>query len=219
MTTNLTIEEHVLLKNASTQSQNLNQLARDFREMLIKRECISSLTTVSEFMANGDLMEGIKLSWMLGYSDQITPKNFSLGLISDYDFIQITPNKNASLSTNDADILNDLTITFNKQRRIMRRSIDTFIRNMGWIEEEEIERKTKKRVVTKKAEVKEKINELLDSSSIASSSMTTSPTSNYSSHYQKIHPSHFQVMYLRHFQVILLCQQKLQNQVTLLKVK
>jgi hypothetical protein len=58
MTTNFTIpiQEHTLLKTASAQSLNINQLARDFREMLINRECISSLTTVSEFMSNSDLL-------------------------------------------------------------------------------------------------------------------------------------------------------------------
>ena len=104
MTTNFTIpiQEHTLLKTAPAQSLNINQLARDFREMLINRECISSLTTVSEFMASSDLQEGIKL---FGCSDQITPNNFSQGLISDYNCIQITPNKNASFLTDDVDIL------------------------------------------------------------------------------------------------------------------
>jgi len=43
--------------------------------------------------------------WLLGYSDQITSNYFSQGLISDYNFIQITPNKNASFLTDDVDIL------------------------------------------------------------------------------------------------------------------
>lgn len=174
--TKLTSAERTLLKTASVQSQNINQLARNFREMLINRECITSLTTLPEFMANGDLMEAIKLSWMLGYSDQITPKNLSLGLISNYDFIQVTPNSNASLPTDDVDILNKLTLTFNKERRTMRRNIDTFIRNMGWVEEEEVERKTKKRVTNTKEQVIKKVDNLLDTSSTASSSVTTSPT-------------------------------------------
>ena len=60
----------------------------------------------------------------------------------------------------------------------MRRNIDTFIRNLGCVEEEEIERKTKKRVVTNEAEARDKINNSLDTSSTASSSMSDSPPSN-----------------------------------------
>jgi len=171
----LSIEERTLLKTASKHYLESNQLARDFREMLIKRECIYPLTTLSEFMNNRqDLIEAIKLNWLLGYSDQITLNNLSKGLVSDYDFIQFTPNFNASIPTNDVDILKNLTIIYNKERRTMRRNIDSFIRNMGWIEEEETERLPKKRVTSNKEEVIEKVNNLLDTSSIASSYLSGS---------------------------------------------
>ena len=60
----------------------------------------------------------------------------------------------------------------------MSRNIDAFILNMLWVEEEETERKTKKGVVTNKAEARDKINNLLDTSSSASSSMSDSLPSN-----------------------------------------
>ena len=167
----LSIEERTLLKTASKHYLESNQLARDFREMLIKRECIYPLTTLSEFMNNReDLIEAIKLNWLLGYSDQITPKNLSKGLVSDYEFIQFTPNFNASIPTNDVDILKNLTI-INKERRTMRRNIDSFIRSMGWIEEDETERLPKKRAISKD-EVIKKVDNLLDNSSTVSSSTT-----------------------------------------------
>jgi len=51
----------------------------------------------------------------------------------------------------------------------MMRNIDTFIRNMGWVEEEEVERKTKKRVTSKKDEVTKTFENLLDTNVLCGS--------------------------------------------------
>lgn len=175
--THLTPSERTLLKSASELSQNVNKLAKEFREMLINRECITSLTTLSEFMAKDDLMEAIKLSWMLGYSDQNTKSNASKGIISDYELIQLPPQNNQSILTDDVETINKLTKLRNSMRKNMNRNVDTFIRNMGWINED-VEPKTKKRQTHTKEQVIDKVDKLIDSSCSASSSLTGSVARN-----------------------------------------
>jgi len=186
--TNLTSSERNILKAASEKSQSYNVLAKNFRELLINRGCITSLTTVREFMSNENLMSAIKLNWLLGYSDQILPDNLSKGIVSDYDLLQIPPSNNDSIKTNDEDTIKMLAKIRNAERKAMMRNIDTFIRNMGWIEEEE-EPKTKKRAISKD-EVTKKVDNLLDNSSTISSSTTgTLPNSTVLSKYTKSSPS------------------------------
>ena len=186
--TQLTSSERNLLKNASIYSQSNNKLAKEFREMLINRECISSLTTIREFMVNENLTEAIKLSWLLGYSDKNESNNLSKGLLSDYELMQLPPKINESVSTYDVDTIKELTKIRNIERRKMNRNIETFIRNMGWIEEE-VEPKTKKRA-TSKDEVTKKVDNLLDNSSTISSSTTgTLPNSTVLSKSTKSSPS------------------------------
>ena len=186
--TNLTSSERNILKAASEKSQSYNVLAKNFRELLINRGCITSLTTVREFMSNENLMSAIKLNWLLGYSDQILPDNLSKGIVSDYDLLQIPPSNNDSIKTNDEDTIKMLAKIRNAERKAMMRNIDTFIRNMGWIEEE-VEPKTKKRAISKD-EVTKKVDNLLDNSSTISSSTTgTLPNSTVLSKYTKSSPS------------------------------
>ena len=189
ITTNLTSSERNILKAASEKSQSYNVLAKNFRELLINRGCITSLTTVREFMSNENLLSAIRLNWLLGYSDQILPDNLSKGIVSDYDLLQIPPNNNDSIKTNDEDTIKMLAKIRNVERRAMMRNIDTFIRNMGWVEEEEVERKTKKRAISKD-EVTKKVDNLLDNSSTISSSTTgTLPNSTVLSKSTKSSPS------------------------------
>jgi len=179
---NLTRTECNILKAASEKSQNINKLAKNFRELLINRECITSLTTVKEFMENENLMSVIKLNWLLGYSDKISSDNLSKGIVSDYDLLQIPPRNNNSIKTNDEETIKKLTKIRINERKAMNRNIELFIRNMGWVDEEEVVvPKTKKRVTSKKDEVIEKIDNLLDNSSIASSLVLTESVSSKSS--------------------------------------
>jgi hypothetical protein len=170
---NLTRTECNILKTASEKSQHISKSAKKFRELLINRGCITSLTTVREFMSNENLMSAIKLNWLLGYSDNISSDNLSKGIVSDYDLLQIPPSNNDSIKINDEETIKKLTKIRLNERRTMMRNIDTFIRNMGWVEEEEVEHKTKKRAIVKKDEVIEKVDNLLDNSSIASSLVLT----------------------------------------------
>ena len=177
--TPLTSSERNILKEASEKSQSINVLAKNFRELLIQRGCITSLTTVREFMSNENLMGAIKLNWLLGYSDKILPDNLSKGIVSDYDLMQIAPNNNDSVKTNDKNTIKELTKIRLNARKTMIRNIDTFIRNMGWIEEEEVvEPLPKKKVTSKKDEVRNKVDNLLDNSS-TSSTLTGSLSSDH----------------------------------------
>ena len=187
--TNLTSSERNILKAASEKSQSYNVLAKNFREQLINRGCITSLTTVREFMSNENLMSAIKLNWLLGYSDQILPDNLSKGIVSDYDLLQIPPSNNDSIKTNDEDTIKILSKIRNAERKAMMRNIDAFIRNMGWVEDEEVEHKTKKRAFSKD-EVTKKVDNLLDNSSTISSYTTgTLPNSTVLSKSTKSSPS------------------------------
>lgn len=50
-------------------------------------------------------MEAIKLSWILGYSDQNTNSNASKVIISDYELILLPPQNNQSILNNDVDVI------------------------------------------------------------------------------------------------------------------
>jgi hypothetical protein len=136
-------EEIQLLADASKTSQNQDKKAEQFREMLIQRECISFFDTYEDFKEKKNIIQAIKMCWKLGYDDQITSKNLSGGLLSDFDFIQATPSKTLRSLTQDDVELERLTAKRESEIHRINRNCDLFIRNMGWTEG----RPTKKRVV------------------------------------------------------------------------
>ena len=74
---NLLSKDFALLK-ISKYSQFLDRTGRDFREMLIARECITPNITY--------------VGYLLGYDDENT-RNISGGLFSDFEFLQASPKK------------------------------------------------------------------------------------------------------------------------------
>lgn len=90
---NLLDKEFALLKTASKYSQFLDRTARDFRDILIARECITPNVAYSESIEKKELICAIKMCWLLGYIDEKTPANSSDGLFSDFEFLQASSKK------------------------------------------------------------------------------------------------------------------------------
>ena len=90
---NMLDKEFALLRTASKYSQFLDRTARDFREMLIARECITPNVNHSEFIEKKELIRSIKMCLLLGYDVEKTPGNISGGLFSDFEFLQASPKK------------------------------------------------------------------------------------------------------------------------------
>jgi hypothetical protein len=140
MADNLTVTKHlekeeiVLLTKASKTSQAQNRSAEEFKEMLIARNCISSFDSYLEFMDRKELVSAIRLCWRLGYDETVHPSNLSGGLMSDFDFIQVTPKKSLQDLVTDENMLKKLVNKRTLELQRIARNVDAFIRNMGWIE-------------------------------------------------------------------------------------
>jgi hypothetical protein len=154
----LQADEIELLKDASKTSQHLNDKAQEFREMLIERGCISSNDSYLEFKEKKELMEAIKICWHLGYDDEIKRNNLSGGKMSDFDFLQATPKKTLRELIVDDKEYEKLSKKRTLELQKITRNVDTFIRNMGWLEGQP----KKKQVLMKtKEQQASKVDELL----------------------------------------------------------
>jgi hypothetical protein len=165
----LQADEINLLKNASKTSQHLHTKAREFREMLIQRGCITGNDSYLQFMEKKELTQAIKICWSLGYDDKIKPNNLSGGKMSDFEFLQATPKKTLRELIPDDEEFSRLSKKRTLELQKIGRSIDTFIRNMGWIEGESLGGLKKKKFTIVKMNSKEqqtaKVDNLLSKAS------------------------------------------------------
>jgi hypothetical protein len=122
-----------LIQDASRNARTQYKKAEQFREMLIARNVISSNASFDEFMEMKDLVNALKLCWMLVIDDQNKPGNWSNGKMSDFDFVQIKPKAFFDLIL-DKNEYHMLVAKRTMEVRRISRNTDTFIRNMGWKE-------------------------------------------------------------------------------------